>query len=386
MDLRSIAKNENFIPIFIKTTEKYYLDVLKQPNTILETPRKGATCLYINFLPSFVASFPVKNGAKELLYGEYNIRGCKLKYWAGKALVFFSLTSGGMFAWKKLWMVSNEGYIRNFYCLPGNRTNRYFDFDNGLVDCVTKSGYDTSLMEKQLKFRKKYRYPFVPDVVAQGDYWYREHIMSGYALARMTNQIKYEKAREEAIHCLGLLVKDTMMIYTPKSYIKLLNEQLEAIFVKIGTDITVSIKESAELIIHKLELWLKQFPMDVPISMSHGDFQEGNIWVNLNCSVTIYDWETNGLRSVWYDLVTLLMNLRNTIGSGTLRNYILNSDEYLVFDSRKNYLSQEKETILRIISTEDFLFQLIEYSQRLFDRNKEKLREIICKYQKILEK
>ena len=48
--------------------------------------------------------------------------------------------------------------------------------------------------------------------------------------------------------------------------------------------------------------------MSVPLVISHGDLQTGNILVeDITGKVCIYDWETAGERSVWYDMGRFLL-------------------------------------------------------------------------------
>lgn len=383
MDLRTIVKREDFISIFIDTTERYYRDVLKNEIKIFQKPVRGAKCLCINFLPSFIATFPASNGMKEALYGEFNIRGSKLKYLLGKFLVFSSIVSRGIFAWEKLWIYSAEKRVVDFYCSPCNRTIRYFDFENDVVDCVIKTGYNTELMENQLSFRKEYNYEFVPQIIAEGTGWYREAIMHGHALARVTSEMEYLQAKVEAIKKLGILVRDTLRICTVDVYIEIMSRQVELLMKKLDSMISKDTKSRLIKLITIIEAQLCKSSIQIPVALSHGDFQAGNIWVNKNGSIIIYDWETSAVRSVWYDPATLLLNLRNSIESFSLKRRIIQEDCYLVNDPRKIYSQEEKKIIYTIIVLEDFIFQLTELSQRMFGCAEASLQDIIMKYEKI---
>ena len=52
----------------------------------------------------------------------------------------------------------------------------------------------------------------------------------------------------------------------------------------------------------------------MPLAISHGDLQTGNVWVEKDGRVWVYDWETQGRRSVWYDRATLLYATRRAGG------------------------------------------------------------------------
>lgn len=54
--------------------------------------------------------------------------------------------------------------------------------------------------------------------------------------------------------------------------------------------------------------------MRIPTCVSHGDFQGGNIWVDDRGKTWLYDWETVGRRSVWYDSAVLQYSLRRVYG------------------------------------------------------------------------
>ena len=95
----------------------------------------------------------------------------------------------------------------------------------------------------------------------------------------------------------------------------------------------------------------------IPTCQSHGDFQGGNIWVDDAGKTWIYDWETVGRRSVWYDSAVLCYSLRRSYGWGGL-TALPEPEKLLNCDCQKQYRLPEYHAIKGIVLLEDILFYL----------------------------
>ena len=120
--------------------------------------------------------------------------------------------------------------------------------------------------------------------------------------------------------------------------------------------------------------------------MSHGDFQGGNIWVDQTGKTWLYDWETAGRRSVWYDSAVLLFSLRRAYGWKTLLDEKLPT-QICSCDPVKDRTAEDYETIKHIVLLEDIVFYLEDmlelpqdwgakiyddFAQRMWEQLKEK--------------
>jgi len=103
--------------------------------------------------------------------------------------------------------------------------------------------------------------------------------------------------------------------------------------------------------------------LTVPTAVTHGDFQGGNIWVNKEHKVTIYDWETVKRRSVWYDPATLAWGLHSHGVSTPIEQYVMNDTIFLFNDAQKEYDHDQRRATADVIYLENVLFFLDELEQ-----------------------
>ena len=96
---------------------------------------------------------------------------------------------------------------------------------------------------------------------------------------------------------------------------------------------------------------------EIPTCISHGDFQTGNIWMDETGKTWLYDWETAGRRSVWYDSAVLCYSLRRPYGWSELAA-LPAPDRLLNCDRRKQYCPDEFAAIKQVILMEDILFYM----------------------------
>ena len=79
----------------------------------------------------------------------------------------------------------------------------------------------------------------------------------------------------------------------------------------------------------------------ITITLSHGDLQPGNVWVDKDGKIFIIDWESWNQRSIWYDKAVMFGNIR----SKGLSEYIKSNDI---------------NTQTAIVCLEDIIFRLTE--------------------------
>ena len=93
------------------------------------------------------------------------------------------------------------------------------------------------------------------------------------------------------------------------------------------------------------------------MGITHGDFQAGNIWRDDEGKTLIYDWETVGMRSKWYDTAVMFEGLR------TKRKYAE------LWEGSLGTKCEPKRTILvkTIIILEDIIFYLEEINSLPID-------------------
>ena len=224
------------------------------------------------------------------------------------------------------------------------------------VDCIVKSGFTDKYFRNQLEFRKKHSYIFMLPLLEYGDSWFREPILQGHPLARVTDSKAYKKGIDDALAGIKELAIDTYEEIDANQYIQYLKDQITEKIEKAKNIKNITCQSEVFQMLDIVgDLDANEFI--VPVCEGHGDFQTGNIWVDKNGKTWIYDWETSGKRSVWYDTAVLMYSLRRDRG---WKLFVDKNDisDVLVCDKKKNYTECQFSYIKGIILLEDLLFYL----------------------------
>lgn len=368
MNADIMLEREPFRDVLIKTINEYYKEVFCK-DVIVSTERLDNTIpVYVFLKPFFVSYRPFPVGLKEFLQSEYNIRGSLVKFIIGKIGVFVALHFYWCFP-HSLFFIDKDVKNDKFFISPCNRTIRFYYYEKDYVDVVVKSGYKSDFIEKQIEFRKNTDLPFVPKIIDSGNNWYRESIMHGHALARVRDEELFQTAFKQVEKALIDISRLNRRIIGAKDYSsQLIKESLSAL-----NSIDLELEKDLEPVLSKIEIT----DMRVPLGISHGDLQSGNIWVNKDKSITIYDWETVSVRSIWFDLIVLYGNIHSGCFSIDIQQIIKNDKRIFLDDDEKEYDEIQKKTIAGLVALEELVFCLREASQLIPEFSKKRAIEII---------
>jgi hypothetical protein len=274
---------------------------------------------------------------------------------------------------------------KNELISPQNRSVRFYNYDQSTVDCIIKNGFTSKYFNNQIAFRKQYKYEFMVPLIDSGEGWFREPILKGHPLARVTGKDNYQKGIDTAVQYIQRLAKDTLEYTSSEEYIQDLLAKARQLTEQAKQKKYIATYEKCLALLALVEKGVGNVSMEIPTCMSHGDFQTGNIWVDNKGKVLIYDWETTGRKSVWYDCATLLYSLRRPVG---WESFMKDTTPtlLLVSDPNKNRSKTDFEIIKKIVLLEDFMF-LIEDMMELpmdwgkdgFDSKIERLSLLITK-------
>lgn len=357
-----MLEREPFLKILITTLESYFNVVKGKAIQVSLEKSENARKLFLYYKPSFISERFLTQEMRKFLYSEYNIRGNIIKFLIGKLGVFIITHSFGQLAKIKLYLRYSEDSLgESIFISPCNRSIRFYYFEKGYVDCIVKEGYGDIYMHNQLSFRLKYRYSFIPNILTSGERWYREKIMYGNPLIRVRNQKAFLKGQTQALENLKELKHETLEFVNIAHYITHLKNEIFTLFERFP--------KHQDIVKHSSFVCLNEFPekrikdcfLLVPVAMTHGDFQGGNIWLTEQKEIIIYDWETNKRRSIWFDPATLFWDLHsnyNGIDLINLEHRVKTDDRFLVNDENKNYSIKEKIAIASIIMLENVVFFL----------------------------
>lgn len=310
---------EDFYKILRDTIMDYAHVVLQKDVKCEYEPFEDLEAWSINSTLGFVSRIPVPKGVRTYMKSEYNVRGSIVKNVIGKVAVDVITTFPSIGTTKKVY-VSRGVFAPSVFIVPQNRSIRFYDYERMTVDCIIKSGFTSKYFNNQIDFRTNYSYDFLNPMMANGDGWFREKVLMGHPLVRTTNKELFEKGNEKALDYLKALAKDTIEMTPIRPYVKTMKEEAirETVLAKEKkgiqeADATLKLLDIAERLAQNII-------MDIPTCISHGDFQSGNIWIEPSGKTLVYDWETAGRRSVWYDSATLSYSLRRAFGWESLVN------------------------------------------------------------------
>lgn len=337
MKISQMLRREDFYRINEKTLSGYY----GQSGT-----DKTELCIY----PQLNAIVTTKPSSRVIGYllCEYAVRGNALKRLAAQGYVQGCMHSFGLLAAKKCTVQAKVEPDVLIY--PCNKKYRIFDFRHQVVDVIAKHGFDDSDLQHEMAFRKQANLPgFVPGFVSCDAHGYREIIIDGRPLARIT--VGFEALRDQAYTLLLEYGAPHQKIAAAKTYADELQAQIETL---------LSQKADSEKLVRGIVTELVAMTASsayVTLTFSHGDLQSGNIWVeNKTNKLYIIDWESWGIRSLWYDKATLYQGLRP--------------------GSIEKYLSVKVPTTERaIVLLEDIIFHLHEFNSLPMDFGMEQFRQ-----------
>lgn len=356
MRLAEMVTREDFYKILQDTVTEYYQLVQNRKVAFSYKKTPGCEKLIINGKLGFVSRTVPLSGLRKFLLAEYNVRGSVIKFLAGKAAALLVGTFPQIGKLRNAYL-SKGALGENAFISPQNRSIRFFDYDAMTVDCIIKNGFTSKYFANQLAFRKKYHYDFMLPLLDSGDKWFREPILAGHPLARVTDETQYQKSMDDALAGISRLAADTLEYENASDYGEMLLTKIQALLEEAKDRKHIAHPEETWQLAQNAAEQLVSTAMQIPTCVSHGDFQGGNIWVDIQGKTWLYDWETADRRSVWYDSAVLCYSLRRAYGWQTFLEERAPM-EVLRCDPIKTRTQEELNLIKSVILLEDMVFYL----------------------------
>lgn len=208
--------------------------------------------------------------------------------------------------------------------------------------------------------------------------------MHGHALARVRDTKVHERSLATVGTCLSRLAADTLEYEAGQNYFRRMRKELMELCEAL-LDRQDGLNEAVLRQMDCMEFRIAALELSVPTCISHGDLQEGNIWVTNDSRVLIYDWETCGRRSVWYDPATLYCRMRSKGRDYDLLRYLRTDDRWLANDPCKYYSAEQYVGIADILSMEDVLFQMREAIQLTQYYRQKRAKEVMTAFAEAME-
>lgn len=357
MDITSMLARENFFELFPPTVEAYFRDAEHKTVHIKRVQRAEPCNLVVK--PKLSALMPphISKKAQSFFYSEWNPRCGFLKYAAVRLYVFAMMHSGRLFSQYWFSMQPEQAVGKDLVIAPNNRSIRFFHYKTGTVGCVVKDGFSDRYFQNQLQFRLKYDYPFLLPMMRWGDRWFVEPILEGHPLARVTDRKSYQKGLRDALDGIRQLASDTLCYEDFRQYLTRLERQVLIQLETAKQTKHIASYSQTEQLVAQIRGLTQSLPKQIPVCTGHGDLQTGNIWVDKQGKTLIYDWETVGVRSIWYDSAVLQYALRRENGWHSFLTDLSAAGAFLTSPSLRSE-QPAPSAVKCTVMLEDILFRL----------------------------
>lgn len=201
--------------------------------------------------------------------------------------------------------------------VPGNQRIRLFDFERGVVRVVLKRGFSPTTMAQEIRVRRSHETePWaLPILAAASDSsWFEENIVASYALPRCPPWFPKQELERKALGALESWARSSTRQVHIQEYVE---QQRHAIGQHIlelverfpNAGLGVALDEANGLA--RLAQQLGQ----IELTLSHGDFQTGNVLVTKSDRrIVLIDWEHSAERWKYYDRMVLGLGTRSPRG------------------------------------------------------------------------
>lgn len=329
MNILEMLEREDIYGILESTMHQYYQEVWHKDIHARVTKKTfGRGLVIYPRLGIVVSRFP-SWGVMKQTYSTFNVQGNifkKILAWSYISLCFLTF---GLFAGAVLILSDYSVWSRGTVIIPGNRKLKIFRHDKGYVDSILKVGFNDYYFNKELEVRKKPRFDFILGVLEYGERWYREALLTGRCLVRVS-PARYNSYLTRVISDLSLFYECYTKEIVVGPYINRLAEEYknklklieDAKHIKCGD----KIRRVIDFVIEKYGASKEA----ILTTLTHGDLQTGNVFLDEKTDgLYIIDWETVKEKSIWYDSATILCETRRKDKFSSMINSRYNPDTQL---------------------------------------------------------
>lgn len=337
MTIQEMLEREDIYHIIETTLSRYFQEVHQNEITVKVQSRLRNNYVVYPRLGVIISRTPSWDVIKDT-YRDFNVQNNLVRKIIAWGYITACFCTFGLLASRSLF-VSNKKLLNNsIRIMPCNRKIRIFDYRKGQVDAILKEGFNDLYFKTELNYRLNPIHSFIPPIELYGKRWYRELILDGMGLVRVPEP-EYSKKLQQTLSELRTLHETTKQEVDALTYChslkEFINEQLPFLKEKKHIQTTDYLKNIVNLCCQYVE----KNNQIIPMALSHGDLQTGNIFVESNGNVILIDWETAATRSIWYDTGRLLLYSQRKDKYAAMINGRHNMDikkALLYFDECKN--------------------------------------------------
>lgn len=310
MTILEMFEREDIYKILRTTLEEYYEKVHNREIKVkVEKKHFFQRIVVYPRLGIIVPLFPSWNIIKAtyVWFDVQNNLPKKLFAWMYITLCFLSF---GLLADASIQLSDMSVFTRNTLYMPSNRKIRVYDYEKGYVDSILKDGFNDFFFNNEIEVRKQPKFDFILGLMDYGFRWYREKLLNGRCLVRCSGE-EYQTYLNQTVRDLEAFYKDYRIDIPAKQYVEQLIPDYENKIVEIETRKHILCGDKIRAVLKKMQAVCNGSDEIVPLTLTHGDLQTGNIYVDEeNKKLYIIDWETVKQKSVWYDAATVMCSTR----------------------------------------------------------------------------
>ena len=339
MTILEMFEREDIYGILEKTMHQYFLEVQKKDVSIsVSKAHFGQRLLIYPRLGIVVPRCPSWAIIKRT-YVSFDVQGNlpkKLFAWTYITLCFLTF---GLLADASLKLSDYSVWPNGMVVIPSNRKIRIYRYDQGFVDSILKVGFNDYYFKKELEVRKEPKFDFILGVLDYGDRWYREVLLKGRCLVRVSPD-KYDGYLQRVISDLSLFYSRNTKSTVAGPYIEQLVKEYEEKLKQIEVSKHIQCGNKIRKVIGIVKEKYGDSNESILLTLTHGDLQTGNIYLDeKNDQIYIIDWETVKEKSIWYDSATVMCETRRKDKFSAMINLRHNPEvikKVLYFDDTKN--------------------------------------------------
>lgn len=307
MTIYEMLFREDIYGIMEQTLKEYYQKV-HNADVEVKVEKSVFKNFYVIYPRLGVAMARIPStGVLRDIYSQFNVQGNWIRKLAAWGYITVCVLTCGLLGSRTLRISNKAFHDRKVYIMPCNRKIRIFNYREGYVDAILKVGFYDNNFKNELKYRRKPEFDFIPGLLKCGERWYREFIIKGVGLVRLPEP-KYTEKVEEIKKLLTSFYVVHLHEVEANEYGLKLAEYIESKLPILKERKHIETTEYIRTVIGKCLGVIRQNDTVIPMVVSHGDLQTGNILIeNGTGKIFIYDWETAGERSVWYDMGRFLL-------------------------------------------------------------------------------
>jgi predicted Ser/Thr protein kinase len=343
MKISLLEKRENFFKILRETLSEHQYSG--------DFVTEDETSFLVNKYLNFIAHPNLKEEVFSNVVAEYGKATVSWRGFIQKIFVQLAVIKElrGLFSLKRIELPQRYA---NQLILGGNHRIRLFKEGLKSSVLILKEGEDSAFIANDVELRTAYTLDYAPKLLDHGPDWIEEEYLSGIPLNRIRDNALKESTigKLVSVH-FEQLIKPSLHIISLKEYLSLKKEKLSLKLLDPKLQIN---KEDIRTIMDTFEEIIKKLvDREVSVSMTHGDFQEGNVLVKEKIFKVI-DWESANTRFWLYDFFIFIGNIR---AHGNL-NEALNSFE--IFTRSKKHIFELSANWKELLMVEEIFYNVKE--------------------------